>query len=87
MWYSKNKLLDMQRSNQIKFTMEKKRTGWNRPRNGTHELVDKGHHIINPPNEHNNFPVTDAKKMEICELHKKEFKILFWRSSVVFKGT
>ena len=30
---------------------------------------------MTPPKKHNNFPVTNPKDMEICDLPNKEFKI------------
>lgn len=29
-----------------------------------------------PPKEHNNFPVTDHKEMDICAFPEKNFKII-----------
>lgn len=34
---------------------------------------------MTPPEEHNNFLVTDSKDMEICNLCDKEFKIIILR--------
>jgi len=31
---------------------------------------------MTPPKEHNNFPVSDPKEMEICRLLEKEFKLI-----------
>ena len=31
---------------------------------------------MTPPKEHNNFPVTDSKGMEICNFPDKELKIV-----------
>lgn len=40
-----------------------------------------------PPEEHNNFPVTYPKEMEIYKLLEKEFQIIIIRNAVRFKGT
>ena len=42
---------------------------------------------MTPPKEHNDFPVTNPKEMEICELPKKDFKIIILGSSARFRRT
>lgn len=50
------------------------------------ELVDKRDQNMTLPNEHNNFPVTDAKEMEICELPEKEFKLIILKKLSKIQG-
>lgn len=39
----------------------------------------KKHGNMTPPKEHENLPVTEPPKIQICELPKKKFKIIILR--------
>ena len=50
------------------------------------ELLDKRDQNMTSPNENNNFPVTDVKEMEICELPEKEFKMIILKKLSKIQG-
>lgn len=42
---------------------------------------------MTPQKNHNNFPVTINKTMEICEIHNKEFKIAILKKLIQLQKT